>query len=88
MTLAELRSDMENDQETSGANSIELLTVTGLARQLKISVRQVWKMHSSGNLPSPIKLGRSVRWRAVEIARWLDAGAPTRESWEQLKKAG
>lgn len=79
---------MANDQETSGTNSTELLTVTGLAKELKISARQVWKMLSRGDLPSPIKLGRSVRWRAAEIARWLEAGAPTRELWEQLKKAG
>ncbi len=79
---------MANDQETSGANSTELLTVNGLAKELKISARQVWKMLSRGDLPSPIKLGRSVRWRAAEIAGWLDAGAPTRELWEQLKKAG
>ncbi|MCZ6653208.1 MAG: helix-turn-helix domain-containing protein [Planctomycetota bacterium] len=79
---------MVDNQETSGANSTELLTANGLARALKVSVRQVWKMLSRGDLPSPIKLGRSVRWRSAEIARWLDAGAPTRELWEQLKKAG
>ena len=79
---------MANVQGNGSANSTELLTVTGLAAQLKVSVRQVWKMNSSGGVPSPIKLGRSVRWRAAEIARWLDAGAPTRELWEQLKKAG
>ena len=79
---------MANEQETSGANSTELLTVGGLARALKISVRQVWKMLSRGDLPSPIKLGRSVRWRSSEIAGWLAAGAPTRELWEQLEKAG
>ncbi len=79
---------MANEQETSGANSTELFTVTGLARALKVSVRQVWKMLSRGDLPAPIKLGRSVRWRAAEIAKWLEAGAPTRELWEQLKKAG
>ena len=79
---------MANDKETNGTSSTELLNVGGLARALKISVRQVWKMLSRGDLPAPIKLGRSVRWRSVEIAQWLDAGAPTRELWEQLKKAG
>ena len=71
---------MENDQETIGTSSTELLTVGGLARALKISVRQVWKMLSRGDLPSPIKLGRSVRWRSSEIARWLEAGAPTKKA--------
>ncbi len=79
---------MANDQETSGMNSTELLTVTDMAKELKISARQVWKMLSRGDLPSPIKLGRSVRWRSAEIARWLEAGAPKRELWEQLEKAG
>ena len=79
---------MADVQETGGGGSTELLTVTGVAQSLKVSVRQVWKMHSAGTLPAPIKLGRCVRWRASELARWLDAGAPTRELWEQLKKAG
>lgn len=55
----------------------KLLRDRDLARTLNISVRSVWKLVADGELPAPIRLGRSTRWREHDIARWLES--PKRE---------
>jgi excisionase family DNA binding protein len=65
----------------------ELLTVKDVAKALSLSQRTVWKFHSSGRLPRPVKLGGSVRWRRDELKQWLDAGCPARDVWQQRRVA-
>ena len=60
-------------------------TADDLAFLLNCSKRHIAALHSSGRLPRPIRLGRSVRWRADELRAWLDAGAPSRERWEAMR---
>jgi excisionase family DNA binding protein len=57
-----------------------------LARHLGISLRHLRRLDSSGHLPKPLRLGRSVRWPVGEIEAWLAAGAPERRIWESMKK--
>lgn len=52
----------------------ELLTVQEVAEALKVSARQVWKLTASGRLPQPVRLGRSVRWRAADLATFVAGG--------------
>lgn len=66
----------------------ELLTVREVATALKISPRQVWKLLASEQLPSPLKLSRSVRWRAGDISRFIDLGCPRREVFEAAISGG
>ena len=61
---------------------MELLNVKDIASRLRVSARQVWKLHSSGRLPEPVRLGRWVRWRATDIERWVRMGCPDRERFE------
>lgn len=56
-----------------------------VAKLLNVSERHIWAMTSSGRLPRPIRLGRSVRWNRAELQEWLAAGAPPRDRWEQLQ---
>jgi excisionase family DNA binding protein len=56
-----------------------LLTVEQLAALLEISVRSVWRLVSARRMPLPIRLGKSVRWRRLEIETWITAGCPTNE---------
>ena len=60
----------------------ELLTIGDLAKRLRISIRQTRKLKAEGSLPNPIRLGRSIRWRASEIAEWIQANCPCRAVWE------
>lgn len=57
----------------------ELVTVKAVAGMLSVSQRQVWKLYASGRIPAPVRLGRSVRWRRLEIEEWVAAGCPARD---------
>lgn len=64
-----------------------LMTVREVAAMLKVSQRQVWKLTSAGRLPAPIRLGRSVRWRASDIDKFIALGCPSRERFEAERQA-
>ncbi len=49
------------DQVRAAAEAI-LLTVKQVAQMLCIGERTVWRLSSTGELPSPICIGRSKRW--------------------------
>lgn len=53
-----------------------------VAKLLGVSLRHVWALLAEGQLPRPVRLGRSVRWNIDELRAWLAAGAPEMDSWE------
>lgn len=62
-------------------NLAGLLTVRDVAQRLRIGTRTVWKWTSTGHLPAPLRLGKSgrtVRWQATDIDRFLAELAPLR----------
>ena len=75
----------EHETEQSSVDPVELLTAGDLARRLKVSLRQVRKLHSEALVPAPVRLGRSVRWRGSEVGKWIEAGCPSREAWEAMQ---
>ncbi|HKQ47605.1 MAG TPA: helix-turn-helix domain-containing protein [Phycisphaerae bacterium] len=77
---------MDAAQHAALATSQRLaITADEVAELLGISRAHLWKLHSSGRLPRPIRLGRAVRWSVSEIQAWLAAGAPPRERWETVR---
>jgi excisionase family DNA binding protein len=54
------------------------------AAMLNVSVRQVWRLHTTGRLPRAIRLGHCVRWRKAELEAFVEAGCPTRQEWEAM----
>ena len=52
----------------------ELLTIRELAKVLKLSPRSIWRLVKNQELPAPVRIGGSIRWRADAITRWIDAG--------------
>jgi predicted DNA-binding transcriptional regulator AlpA len=57
----------------SGASK-RLIDATDLAHTLSVSLRQVWRLRATGEIPAPVRVGsRSVRWRASDIDRYLAA---------------
>lgn len=53
---------------------------------LGISRAQLWKLHASGKLPLPVRLGaKAPRWRVDELRAWLTAGCPDRATWERIR---
>ena len=65
---------------------LPLLLKPGEAAQLLGISRSVfYRLHSSGRLPLPVRLGRSTRWRSRELTAWVDAGCPARTKWEAIR---
>ena len=77
----------ENKSPDDGLEDVNLLTAGDLARRLKVSLRQVYRLDKSGSLPTSLKIGRCIRWAPAEIDRWLKAGAPPRDEWELKRDA-
>lgn len=61
---------------------IELLTVREVAARLKVSTRQVFKLTRSRQLPPPVKVGGSTRWRSTDIVEFIQKGCPVLEPAE------
>ena len=59
-----------------------LLTAAELARLLQVSTRTLWRLRSSGRLPSPVRIGGTVRWALADIKKWLAEGCPAAGSRE------
>ena len=66
--------------------NVQLLNAHELARILALSVRQIFRLNASGQIPAPVKIGGSVRWSAIEIQNWIASNTPDRHAWERIKK--
>ena len=53
-----------------------LLTADEVATMLNVSERTLWRLLSAGKVPSPVRFGRSTRWKATEVAEWIRRGCP------------
>ncbi|MCC6228407.1 MAG: helix-turn-helix domain-containing protein [Phycisphaerales bacterium] len=75
-TAIENRDDVS---PVARVHSPALLRAADVAALLAISVRCVWRLVASGDLPRPIKLGGSTRWRACDLEAFIaEAGAEQR----------
>ena len=66
----------------NGCADATLLTAGDLAKRLRVSLRQVYRLDKSGSVPRPLRIGMCVRWDPAEIDRWVQCGAPCRAEWE------
>jgi len=57
-----------------------MMTADELAETLCISKRQVWRLKAKGDLPKPVNIGTSVRWRRSDVLEWIAAGCPSHSS--------
>ncbi len=63
-------------KQTERTVECELINANQLAELLNISERTLYRLKSIGQLPVPIVLGGSVRWRLSEIRQWIEMGCP------------
>ncbi|MGH2271265.1 helix-turn-helix transcriptional regulator [Anaerohalosphaeraceae bacterium U12dextr] len=63
----------------------KLWTVKQVAEFLRVSVWQVHRLSARGLMPGPLRLGRCFRWLKEDVLGWIDAGAPDRKTWKQMK---
>lgn len=59
-----------------------LISAAQLAQLLNISTRTLWRLHSTGQVPEPLKLGGSTRWRLNEVQLWISQGCPAPQARE------
>jgi prophage regulatory protein len=80
---------MSTDPQQPAADAVGpiLFTPEQTAAALGIGRSQLWRLHSAGRLPAPVRLGqRCPRWRADELRVWVAAGCPSRDEWEKIKR--
>jgi excisionase family DNA binding protein len=64
-----------------------LLSSLQAAALLGISRSHFYGLISSGTLGvMPIRLGERVLWNRNELERYVEAGCPTKEKWQAMKK--
>jgi excisionase family DNA binding protein len=81
-------ASMRNETHATADSGCLAIPAEQVAKLLGVSKRHVAALNASGRLPRPVRLGRSVRWRADELRDWLEAGAPSRDRWEALRNGG
>jgi predicted DNA-binding transcriptional regulator AlpA len=71
-----LHGEPEKPEKNGKTGSDQLkgfMDVQEVARALSLSVRTIWKLSASGELPKPVRLGRSSRWSCAEIQECLQS---------------
>ena len=64
-----------------------LLPAARAAALCSVSSATWWRWQAAQRIPSPVRIGATVRWRAEELAAWVEAGCPDRKTWEALREA-
>ena len=55
-----------------------------LAALLGLSASTIDRMNAAGQLPTPLRLGGTLRWNVREVLAWLDSGSPDRKTWAPI----
>lgn len=63
--------------EPSASSEPLLITAQEFADLMQLSVRSLWRLSSAGQIPEPVRIGGSVRWRREEVHFWIGQGCPT-----------
>lgn len=63
-----------------------LLKAEAAAKILDVSLAHFHGLNNSGKIPSPIRLGKSVRWSIQELIYWVNEGCPERIRWNHIVK--
>lgn len=58
------------------SDSGKLINSAATAERLGVSPRTLRRLLDAGKTPAPIRVGRCLRWRSVEIDAWIAAGCP------------
>jgi excisionase family DNA binding protein len=66
----------DNDHAVPTETTLLLLSARTLADRLGVSLRTLWRLRAARKLPTPVKIGGSIRWRADDIDDWIRTGCP------------
>ncbi len=65
-----------------------LLSVRQLSRVTGLSARTIRRMIVEQRTPEPVRIGRSVRFRASEVDLWLKLGCPDQSTFKAANAEG
>lgn len=57
-----------------------LINAKEAAERLGVSIRTLRRLVDAGNGPTPIRVGRCLRWRLDTVTDWIRAGCPRGEA--------
>lgn len=66
-------------------NGHALLTAGQAAARCGKTARTWRTWDAAGAIPRPVRIGRSLLWRADELRDWIAAGCPDRATWDALR---
>ena len=55
---------------------LKMLSKNEIASLLGVSIRTVQRKQDLGEIPAPVRIGKSVRWVRSQIEEWILAGCP------------
>lgn len=67
-------------------DSAKLLTVPQVAGILNCGESVVRQRDKKGLLPLSVRIEGTILWNRYELSKWIDAGCPPRQKWEQIKQ--
>ena len=59
-----------------------LISIAELAKLCRISTQRARKLVTARRTPAPVRIGRSIRFRASEVDTWIRLGCPARRTLE------
>lgn len=62
---------MQADTPPPLIDPLSLITTDELCGLLQISRRKMYGMKATGELPTPIRIGKVFRWRRCDVEKWL-----------------
>lgn len=63
-----------------------LFRLKDTAAFLGMSRSTIDRHDKTGAIPRPVRIGNGRRWRRDELRRWIEAGSPSRERWEEMNR--
>jgi predicted DNA-binding transcriptional regulator AlpA len=64
-----------------------LMTAAELAAEMQITERTIRRLSLRGKIgPKPLQIGRAIRYRRDEVARWFACGCPDRDTWRGMTR--
>jgi predicted DNA-binding transcriptional regulator AlpA len=74
------------EMQSIATKDLLLITAEDFAALLSISTRTLWRKRSAGEIPQPIRVGVTVRWRLEEVRKWIIEGCPFPQARENERR--
>jgi len=74
-------------QEQTKTNTCQLLTAKDAAKLCRLSKRSWFRLSSALQIPKPVRIGGSLRWRQSDIELWLSMNCPNRREFEARRES-